>query len=225
VETFLEPAATQWQRLGRALGIQESVLEQIEYDHPSDLVECSRLMIRGWLNSPYLHPCWYYLVQALHKLEMDQIVGKIQENYGNLSPHQNTSLLCYIVSFFTPGVHAELQKQLLDRNNANTAVDDVSLQMLADVVGTMWPYLASFPFIPTEIKEVKGGKKPLLFLLTEWKERVHATYGDLYDIMSTLYLQIRPHAQTIDRPSPEITHSSSKLLLHNSRCKLMQWLP
>jgi len=129
----------------------------------------------------------------------------------------------YIVSFPTLDVHTELQKQLLDRCKENAAVDDVSLQILADVAGTKWPYLASFLSFTRTIKEVKGGKKPLLFLLTEWKERVHATYGDLHDIMSTLYLQTQPPAQTIDRPSPEITHNSSKLLLHNIRCMLMQW--
>lgn len=124
------------------------------------------------------------------------------------------------MSFPTLDVHTELQKQLLDRSNANAAVDDISLQMLCDIADTKWPYLAYFlSFTRTEIKEAKGGKKPLLFLLTEWKERLHATYGDLHDIMSTLYLQTRPRAQTIDRPSPEITHNSSKLLLHNSRCK------
>ena len=123
--------------------------------------------------------------------------------------------------FPTLDVHTELQKQLLDRSNANAAVDDVFLQMLADIAGTKWPYLAPFlSFTPTEIKEAKGGKKPLLFLLTEWKERVHATYGDLLDIMSTLYLQTQPPAQMIDRPSPEITHNSSKLLLPNSRCRV-----
>ena len=89
--------------------------------------------------------------------------------------------------------------------------------MLSDIAGTKWPYLAFFlSFTPTEIKEAKGGKKPLQFLLAEWKERVHATYGDLHDIMSTLYLQTRAPAQMFDRPSPEITHNSSKLLLHNS---------
>ena len=119
------------------------------------------------------------------------------------------------MSFSTLGVHAELQKQLLDRNNANVAVDDAALQMLADVVGTRWPYLTSFlSFTCTEIKEAKRGKKPLLFLLTEWKERMHATYGDLCDIMSTLYLQTQPPVQTVDRPSPETTHNSSELLLH-----------
>jgi len=218
VETYLEPAAMQWQRLGRTLGIQESVLEQIEHDHPSDPVECSRLMTRGWLNSPHLHPCWYYLVQALHKLEMNHIFEKILENHGNLSPHQKHPVAVFIpCPSSLSDVHAELQKQLLDRNNANTAVDDVSLRMLADVAGTKWHYLTSFfSFTPTEIKEAKGGKKPLLYLLIEWKERVHATYGDLCDIMSTLYLQTQPLAQTIHRCSPEITHNSSKLLLHNS---------
>ena len=159
---------------------------------------------------------------------MDHIVEKILENHGNLSPHQKHPVAAFILCPSSlSDVHAELQKQLLDRSNANAAVDDVSLQMLADVAGTKWPYLASFfPFTPTEIKEAKGGKKPLLFLLTEWKERVHATYGDLSHIMSTLYLQTQPHAQMIDRPSPEITHNSSKLLLllHNSSCKLIQWL-
>ena len=116
------------------------------------------------------------------------------------------------MSFSTLGVHAELQKQLLDRNNTNVPVDDAALQMLADVAGTRWPYLTSFlSFTRTEIKEAKQGKKPLLFLLTEWKERVHATYGDLCDIMSTLYLQTHPPVQ---RPSPETTHNSSELLLH-----------
>jgi len=222
-QTYLEPAAMQWQRLGRALDIQESVLERIEHDHPSDPAECSRLMIREWLNSPHLHPCWYYLVQALHKLEMDYIAEKILENHGNLSLHQLLLLCLYIVSFPTLDVHTELQKQLLDGSNANAAVDDVSLLMLSDIAGTKWPYLTSFlPFTRTEIKEAKGGKKPLLFLLTEWKERVHATYGDLLDIMSTLYLQTQRPALMIDRPSPESTHNSSKLVVHNSRCKLMQ---
>ena len=189
----------------------ESVLEQIQHNHPNDPVECSRLIVQGWLNSPHLRPCWYHLDQALSKLTTDHIV----DNHGNLSPNTLFPFHVHIVSFSTLDVHAELQKQLLDRNNANVPVDDAALQMLAHIAGTRWPYLASFLFFTrTEIKEAKRGKKPLLFLLTEWKERVHATYGDLCDIMSTLYLQTQPPVQMIDRPSPEITHNSSELLLH-----------
>ena len=94
----------QWQQLGRELGVQESVLEQIQHNHPNDPVEYSRLMVRGWLNSPHLRPCWYNLVQALCKLTMDHIVKTIQENHGNLSlapkiPCFHSMFICVLLHF------------------------------------------------------------------------------------------------------------------------------
>ena len=103
-----------------------------------------------------------------------------------------------------------IQKDLLETPNCDISYP--FLQSFAAVVKPRWTYLAPhLKLFPRKQQQGRGGKKEILPLLEEWKQRTHATYGNLLDVLDSLYL-LPPltvyHEQSIHR-----IENSSKL--HN----------
>ena len=106
------------------------------------------------------------------------------------------------------GIEARIQKDLLETPNCDISYP--FLQSFAAVVQPRWAYLAPhLKLSPREEQQGRGGKKEILPLLEEWKQKTHATYGNLLDVLDSLYL-LPPltvyHEQSIHR-----IENSSKL--------------
>ena len=71
VLVHLQQVAPHWWEIGRELGIPEEVLRRISDEKRGYPLECNKLMVREWLSSLYLRPCWYFLIKALEKLRME----------------------------------------------------------------------------------------------------------------------------------------------------------
>ena len=61
---FLLPEAKNWVIIGTLLDIPETVLDQIEADHPGDCRACVREMIKSWLKQVN-PPSWKDLAEAV----------------------------------------------------------------------------------------------------------------------------------------------------------------
>jgi len=101
--------------------------------------------------------------------------------------------------YFHPNIHTHthihtdvevvLQMQLLDRDKANSEVDDIFLRMFAEVAGEKWPSLAALlSHTADDIEELESEQCPALCMLRGWRERVAPTYGYLLSLMNAPFL-------------------------------------
>ena len=80
VEKCLHPLATDWQQLGRELGLVPSLLERIAQESESgEMVECLKKVIKEWAS---LNPSWGRLTGSLQRLQMDYIAAQIESSHG-----------------------------------------------------------------------------------------------------------------------------------------------
>ena len=82
VLAHLLQVAPHWWEIGRELGIPEDVLRKTNEEKKGDILECSRLMVREWLSSPHLRPCWYFLIKALERLRMETAAEWIENDFS-----------------------------------------------------------------------------------------------------------------------------------------------
>ena len=75
----ITPVVGEWYQLGLALGVVESALSVIEYNHQGDVETCKRKMVQMWLKQP--HPSWYSLVEALKATGITAAATKIAESF------------------------------------------------------------------------------------------------------------------------------------------------
>jgi len=79
--------------------------------------------------------------------------------------------------------------QLLDRDKANSEVDNIFLRMFAEVAGEKWPSLAALlSHTANDIEELESEQCPALCMLRGWRERVAPTYGYLLSLMNAPFL-------------------------------------
>ena len=105
------------------------------------------------------------------------------------------------------GSEVRIQKDLLEKSNCDISYP--FLQSFAAVVKPRWEYLAPhLKLLPREEQHGRGGKKEILPLLEEWKQRTHATCGDLLDILNSLYLLPPPTFCAEQNISQIVTNSS-----------------
>ena len=76
----LEQVVSEWFRLGLELGVAESALSTIEYDHHGDVATCKRKMVQEWLRQPW--PSWCSLVDALNNTGLMAAASQISQNKG-----------------------------------------------------------------------------------------------------------------------------------------------
>ena len=65
---LLLPEAKNWQVIGTLLGVPETILDNIEADHPGNCQQCVRKMIKSWLNQVDPPPSWKNLTDAVHEV-------------------------------------------------------------------------------------------------------------------------------------------------------------
>ena len=106
------------------------------------------------------------------------------------------NLIHYMLQLFSlPGVCIQLQRTLLDPEKQSLGPDEQFLELLAGVVKSECPSLASIlSLTSSELKEVQKNRKQLsqseLFLqiLKKWVTREEATYGQLCQKLKTISL-------------------------------------
>ena len=127
------------------------------------------------------------------------------------------------------GIQVRIQKDLLEIPNF-----DISYPFLQCFAALCKPCLAPhLKLYRREQQHRRGGKKEILPLLEEWKQRTHATYGDLLDILNSLYLLPPPTvypeqnvSQIIINHSIHLPTSDSKyFLLHHNLVNPVCFLP
>ena len=82
VLAYLQQVAPHWWEIGRELGIPEDVLRRINEGKKGDIFECNRLVVREWLSSSHLRPCWYFLIKALERLKMETAAQWIEKDFS-----------------------------------------------------------------------------------------------------------------------------------------------
>ena len=80
----LERIVKNWFQLGMELGLPVSKLEEIEYNNPSNVLRCKRLMLQEWQRQPTLKPSWYTLVDALCSIKENTTADKISQQFSKL---------------------------------------------------------------------------------------------------------------------------------------------
>jgi hypothetical protein len=162
VLSYLEAVVSRWRDIGKELGISLMVLGRIEQNHAVDAIRCAQSMVCEWLlKCPQLRPCWYCLVKALESLGLDRVA----ETILNAADY---------------GIQVRVQKYLLESPNSDIRFP--FLQSFAALVKSRWTLFSPHLRLhPREERRGRGGKKEILPLLEEWKERTQATYGDLLD--------------------------------------------
>lgn len=65
---LLLPEAKNWQVIGSLLGVPETILDQIEADHPGNCQQCVRMMIKSWLKQVDPPPTWKGLAEAIDEV-------------------------------------------------------------------------------------------------------------------------------------------------------------
>ena len=80
----LEDIVKNWLQLGMELGLPVSKLEEIEYNNPSNVLRCKRLMLQEWQRRPTLKPSWYTLVDALCSIKENTAADKISQQFSEL---------------------------------------------------------------------------------------------------------------------------------------------
>ena len=80
----LEGIVKNWFQLGMELGLPVSKLEEIEYNNPSNVLRCKRLMLQEWQRRPTLKPSWCTLVDALCSIKENTAADKISQQFSEL---------------------------------------------------------------------------------------------------------------------------------------------
>ena len=97
----LESIVKNWFQLGMELGLPVSKLEEIEYNNPSNVLRCKRLILQEWQRRPTLKPSWCTLVDALCSIKENTAADKISQQFSelyfssthlSLGPRPNTNL-------------------------------------------------------------------------------------------------------------------------------------
>ena len=81
----IEAVVDEWFRLGLELGVAESKLNSIRYDHPKDVEACKIKMVQQWLKQSRLkrpYPLWCSLVEALNEIGLRKMSDKISKQYS-----------------------------------------------------------------------------------------------------------------------------------------------
>ena len=78
----LEDIVKNWFQLGMQLGLPMSKLEEIEYNNPSNVLRCKRLMLQEWQRRPTLKPSWCTLVDALCSIKENTTADKISQQFS-----------------------------------------------------------------------------------------------------------------------------------------------
>ena len=101
-------------------------------------------------------------------------------------------VLCNIIF---PGVPIQLQRTLLDPEKQSLRPDEQFLEMLAGVVRSECPSLASIlSLTSSEMEEVEQNRNQLsqselsLYMLKKWATREESTYGQLCHKLKTIAL-------------------------------------
>ena len=106
-------------------------------------------------------------------------------------PHWQVIMMSILVS---TGVQVQLQEKLLSQEMKTLKPDLHFLELLADVVDSKWPCLASILSLTNEMEEVKREGEGLpqhdhaLIMLKKWAARDDATYGQLYQRLNIITL-------------------------------------
>ena len=72
-----------WLQLGMELGLPMSKLEEIEYNNPSNVLRCKRLMLQEWQRQSTLKPSWCTLLDALRSMQ-NTIAYRILQHFSEL---------------------------------------------------------------------------------------------------------------------------------------------
>ncbi len=72
--TYLQLFGHKWRDIGRALGLPEELLEEIQR---GNRVEQLGALIHGWVKLYRLYPCWGNLVKVLQHLQLEQTASRI----------------------------------------------------------------------------------------------------------------------------------------------------
>ena len=159
--------------LGENLGAPRGVLEALEADFPFDVKRRKRELVRWWMSSSTVPPCWWHLVSALKKMGENVLAQEITKVHG---------------------ADIQLQEKLLGQETQALKPDEEFLRSLSGVVGSRWPSLAvSLSLSEGEIEGLKGkvgfSQKEIAFqMLRAWVSREGATYGQLCRQIKTITL-------------------------------------
>ena len=102
-----------------------------------------------------------------------------------------------------------VQKYLFE--SPNSKIEYPFLQNFAALVKPRWAHFSPHLRLhPREEQHGRGGKKEILPLLEEWRERTQATYGDLLDHLDILSLLPPPTVYPENISESRIVTNSSK---------------
>ena len=68
--------------LGLELKVPYHTLESLETYFPTDMVKRRREMVKGWMSSTHHPPCWWHLVQALKRIDMNTLAEEVQREHS-----------------------------------------------------------------------------------------------------------------------------------------------
>ena len=74
---------SKWHDLGLALGLEYSLLTEIEKNHPGDVKRCLKKVVEHWLEMKGKERSWKVLHEALKDplVQRPDIAAEIQKNY------------------------------------------------------------------------------------------------------------------------------------------------
>ena len=176
----------EWFLLGLKLGVPESALETIEYNHSKDVETCKRKMIQEWLKRPC--PSWCSLEEAMKAVGLKHAANEIskqclESKLIKLKIQLPSYFIIIIIIYFLIAV--DIQRTLQNKQNADTKITDEFIKKFTTVIGSMWPLLACFlSFTTAEIEQIKREVTGVpsvkaTDMMNKWRERATATYGTL----------------------------------------------
>ena len=184
-----------WYHLGLQLGVSENILDNIEYDHRGDVQTCKRKMVQTWLKQP--RPSWNVLVESLSRVGEEcaavealknNAVGKLM--YLNVNKLTHRFFVRHQLYYIYTYTVLELQKALLDKDNADLEITDDFIHKFSEAIGSRWPLLASLlSFTTAEIEQIKREVTGVpsvkaAAMMARWRERTTPTYGTLLEKVS-----------------------------------------
>ena len=119
------------------------------------------------------------------------------------SSHTHTHIHTHTHTHTHTDVEVALQTQLLNKDNANTELDDIFLRMFAEVAGEQWPSLAALlSHTVQDIEAFEREQHPALCMLRGWKQSTSPTYGHLLSVMKAPFL-LPGYFQRL-KPQPQV---------------------
>ena len=192
---YLEDVIHDLYKLFIYLGLPKSRLDTIEANFPNNVDRRRAELVGVWISSSSPDPpCWWQLVQALKEIKYGRLAQDIETKHSECS-YTIQYITQGLTQYDIPGVPIQLQRTLLDPEKQSLRPDEQFLEVLAGVVRSECPSLASILSLTSiEIEEVQQNRNQLsqlelsLQILNKWATREEATYGQLCHKLKTIAL-------------------------------------